>query len=374
MVFVLWIFFSDAFAANYIWDTSASGGYQAGDGTWGIDSYWTINGTTLNPWPGTGNTATFAGSNGNYAITVSGTQNVNGLTFSNSQYTISNGTLSLKGSPISVAGGVSALISSIISGSNGLTLSGGGTLTLSGSNFNLGITTINSGILSVNTLANGGVNCAVGASANGPANLVINGGILQYTGSGSTTNRRFTIGSSGSSIDASGTGTVIFSATGAITISGAGTRTFTLTGTNTGNNRLACTVGDDGSGNKTNIVKTGPGVWQRTSNSSYTGYTAIYDGTLSVNAVLNGGSNSRLGKSGNAAGNLIIDGGTLRYYGNTVSNSNRLFTLGTNGGTLEIIGGGSLSLSNTGFVVISGVGNRTLNLTGTNANDIIFRR
>src|SRR6185436_20153736 len=63
----------------------------------------------------------------------------------------------------------------------------------------------------------------------------------------------------------------------------------------------------------------------------------VYEGTtLTVNTLLNGGANSSIGSSTNDASNLVIQGSTLKYAG-TGSNgtTNRLFTVGTGGATLE---------------------------------------
>ena len=82
-------------ATDFIWDISNSMGIQAGNGTWGIDEYWTADGSYLVPWPGAGNTATFSGTDGPYQITVDGTQEVDSLTFLSSTYTLTGGTIDL---------------------------------------------------------------------------------------------------------------------------------------------------------------------------------------------------------------------------------------------------------------------------------------
>jgi len=70
-------------AANLFWDTSTGTDIQNGNGTWGTDSFWTTDGTTLTAWGGKADQAFFGGSNtlaaspsGDFTITVSGTQAV----------------------------------------------------------------------------------------------------------------------------------------------------------------------------------------------------------------------------------------------------------------------------------------------------------
>jgi fibronectin-binding autotransporter adhesin len=82
--------------------------------------------------------------------------------------------------------------------------------------------------LEVSTLANGGANSSIGASPNAAANLYIHAGTLKYVGAGSTTDRLFTIGTGGATLDASGTGAVVFSNTGAAVTADAADITGTL--------------------------------------------------------------------------------------------------------------------------------------------------
>ena len=103
--------------------------------------------------------------------------------------------------------------------------------------------------------------------------------------------------------------------------------------------------------------------------NTYTGATSITGGTLSVSSILNGGVASNLGQSSNAAANLVLNGGTLLYTG-AGNTTDRLFTLGTNAGSvINASGTGALVFANTGAVAMSAGGARILTLTGTNTAD-----
>lgn len=78
---------------------------------------------------------------------------------------------------------------------------------------------------------------------------------------------------------------------------------------------------------------------------------------------------SGIGISTSAAGNLVLNGGTLQYTGAATS-TNRLFTLNTAGGAIDASGTGALTLAATGTV--GGSGTRTLTLTGTNTGANTF--
>ncbi len=70
--------------------------------------------------------------------------------------------------------------------------------------------------LVVDDLANGGVASSIGSATSDAANLFIQGSTLKYVGTGDSTNRLFTIGTGGATLNSSGTGAVIFSNTGVL--------------------------------------------------------------------------------------------------------------------------------------------------------------
>jgi autotransporter-associated beta strand protein len=82
--------------------------------------------------------------------------------------------------------------------------------------------------LVVDKLSNGGVASSIGAASSDAANLFIQGGTLKYVGTGDSTNRLFTIGTGGATLDASGAGAVAFTNTGAVGRDEAEDRTGTL--------------------------------------------------------------------------------------------------------------------------------------------------
>jgi fibronectin-binding autotransporter adhesin len=255
----------------------------------------------------------------------------------------------------------------VVSGTGSFVKTGAGTTIFSGTNTYAGTTTLNGGTLSVATLANGGTGSGIGSASNAAANLVLNGGTLQYTGTGTaSTDRLLTIGTAGGTLDASGTGAVNFTNAGALALTSAGTaRSFALAGSNTGANTLAAVIGNSGAG-VTSVTKSGAGTWALTGTNSYTGATTINGGILVVSSLANGGSNSGIGASTNAATNLSINGGTLQYTGAGAS-TDRLLTIGASGGTIDSSGSGALIFTNAGALIQSGTGiARTLTLAGSN--------
>jgi autotransporter-associated beta strand protein len=298
------------------------------DGSWDT--------TTANNWAVNGVAQLWA--NGNTAL------------FDDSAPGETNVVLNAPISPLSVTVNSSAKTYSItssganlIGGSGGFTKSGNSTLTLAGGvNTYSGPTTVNGGALSVGALANGGAASDIGAASSAAGNLVLNGGTLNYTGAGGSSDRLFTLGTGNGSIASSGSGALTLNNAGAVALSGTGARTLTLGGSDANDNTLAATLADGGGA--TALTKNGSGKWVLTGNNTYSGATTIANGTLQVGV---GGASGSLG-SGN-----IINNGSL------VFNTSSTLTNGSVSGT------GTITKDGSGTVILPGdnsyAGSTTIN-------------
>lgn len=247
----------------------------------------------------------------------------------------------------------SLLVSAVLWNAGTLSKTGPGTAILSFANIYAGPTILNGGILSTQLLANGGAASGIGMSNSAAANLVLDGGTLQYTGTGASTDRQFTLTANGGGIDASGSGALNFTSTAAITLSGAGARALTLTGSNTGSNTLAVVLGDNGG--SSSLIKAGVGRWALTASNSYTGGTVLNAGTLQVSADAN---------LGDAAGALTFNGGTLQ---NTAAfSSDRAVTVNSGGGVFQTDADLTMSGVMSGSGALTKTGATALILTGAN--------
>lgn len=279
------------------------------------------------------------------------------------------GAVQLTNKTLTLSSGGGWTFAGAINGTGNLIKNGAATQFLSGcASTYTGITTINAGVLSVDCLTNGGIASAIGAASNAASNLVLNGGTLQYTGAGGTTDHQLTLGPSATSaLDASGTGAVQYTNTAALAFSSANTaQTVTLTGTNTGNNSLAAQITDNVTG-KSSVSKAGTGTWiLNNTGSNYTGVTTIAGGVLGVSKLSNGGQASSIGSSSNIASNLVIGSGSTLLYTGSGDTTDRLFTLSTGVSFISSSGTGAVVFSNTGSASYLSSGNRTLALGGTN--------
>jgi fibronectin-binding autotransporter adhesin len=229
-----------------------------------------------------------------------------------------------------------ALTSSLGSGPGPLTKIGGGTLTLNSTAALTGSTTLSAG------------NITLGASdAIGAGDLSIAAGSTLAMGAFNATVGNITLPNSA---------TVALTGTG--TLTGSGTMTASR-----------ATISPLLAGSM-NLIKQTAAVTLTLSNpaNTYTGYTHVQDGTLSIASVANAGVASSLGAptGDNAAirlGNLAT-AGTLAYTGGLGSTDRMIVLAGTTGGaTIDGSGTGALTLA--GDITGTEYGTKILTLTGT---------
>ena len=248
----------------------------------------------------------------------------------------------------------------------GLTKNGAGLLLLQGAQAYDGTTTVNEGMLKVDTGSRLG-----GGSASNNNNLTVRqDGALDINGNN--------------------LGVAAFNGAGAVTNSSATAATLTIGNNNQSGYYSGLITGNLG------ITKAGTGgAMSITGANTFTGATTLGGGTLIVNNLANIGVASAIG-AGDATNNatnaasLVFNGGTLRYQGsnsvlfqNTQTPSvstDRLFTLAANG-SIESSGSfgaptlsytsnnAALVFSNTAPVAFSGAGARTLTLAGDSNGD-----
>ena len=156
-------------SASVNWDANGSTAGDGGAGTWDSATQSRFKngaaGTTFIRWvnstTGNDHAAVFGGTAGTVSVGASGVT-ASGLTFDVTGYTVQSNIVTLAGTTptISVTTAAhSAIISSTLAGSNGLTKSGAGTLTLTVGNTYTGTTSVNSGTLAL--AINGNISTSV---------------------------------------------------------------------------------------------------------------------------------------------------------------------------------------------------------------------
>lgn len=289
------------------------------------------------------NTQTFSGAN--LAIALSGaatftSNSTGGLTFASTLASFNNGgnLLTLAGTSTSA----NNLIAEVIAGTGGLTKSGSGTWTLSAANTYSGATTVTAGILAYGT--NNAINTGT---------VTVNGGtaILDLGA-----NRTDTVG------------TVTVAGGGSIT--GSGTSALTTTGTFEMQSGSVSAI----LGGAVALNKTTAGTVTLSGANTYTGTTAINDGTLVLNTTAAAAISSTTVTIGDGVGGAAS--AVLRLAQNNQINDAAAITLGSDGqfdvnGQTETVG----SLAGSGKILlaagqlIGGGNNTSTTFSGTLAGD-----
>ncbi|TIX49717.1 hypothetical protein [Alteraurantiacibacter aquimixticola] len=385
-----------AFAQSLEWDgagATANGTVEGGSGTWdAATANWTSDGGTTNEaWNG-GDVAVFGGTAG--TVTVSGTQDVGGLTFQTDGYAVTGGTVNFvsPNTGITVETGV-ANIGSDITSATGLVKSGEGELILSGDLAINGALNLADGRL---TFAGGGTVTGVtqvsAQSAFTSIHLDMGGadlnvqGLTLSAGSSSFNNGTFTV----STITRLGTGESDFVLAGTGELLKAFATTFTLNGQST----LSGPVNVDGG--ELVISATG-GLNNADAITIASGATLNVDGggnnALSDTAIIDNsgtleltGSDETIGAifgSGNInlnANTLTFGDGTDREISGVISGSGVLDFSGseqlvlsgnsTMTGTIAITGGGLVELTGSTMGGVSMTTNGTFDNFGTVSGNV----
>ncbi|CDX31025.1 Outer membrane autotransporter barrel domain [Mesorhizobium sp. SOD10] len=352
----------------------------------------------------------------NQLMTVDAGATLDLASINNTVGALNGGGLVTLGSATLTANGNTGSFSGTISGAGGFTKIGGGSQTFAGcNNTYTGATTIQ-GLVIVDCLANGGAASGIGASSSASSSLVFGGSMLRYTGGTVTTDRGFTLQSTGQ-IDVTnpattltftgtvtgagqlqkyGAGTLVLSGnnnnTGGVNVQAGILRAGSATAFGTGSYTLANVAGavlDLNGYNMSTSVLSGGGpaggnIQLGAGTLTLTGGTATYAGLITGTGGLvkaGGGTQVLSGCSSNYTGGTSVTGGTLQVQcltnGGTNSSigasSNAAGNLVVNNGILNYVGAGNstdrlMTIGGTAQILSSGTG--AINFTNTGA--IVF--
>jgi fibronectin-binding autotransporter adhesin len=303
----------------------AGGGFSSyGTGGLTISANITFGTSTTTQWVGPMYLGTAAGTS-NSAITLSG---LISLSADDGTFFVANGSGGA-GSDSSTA-----TISGVVSGTYGLFKFGPGKLKLTNTNTYSGATYIYNGTLETSVLSNASLASSIGTGSTITLSQLTNPK-LRYIGSSTTTNRVIYLSNS-CTLDASGTGALVFSGNFSVA---SGASTVTLDGSNTDDNRVGVLAGGGFLG--FGILKTGTGTW-------------LIDATVSSNW-------------GSRTGTTTVSAGTLKARTHTTAT---LFPLGTGpvvlAGTLQVI-----NINTNPAISLSSIAVTSLTTSGGSARIII---
>jgi autotransporter-associated beta strand protein len=282
--------------------------------------------------------------------------------------TLSSAINDYAGKGVTKSGTSAFLITQSIPSPGTVTISGG-TLAFSGTGNLASAYELRGGVIA----ASGTFNRTLGTVAATNINFAAgsNGGFAAYGGALNVSTNLGTLGTTGNSLTA--TSQLILGssiADNVVTLStalalGTAARTILLVDNpNSANDAAAISGIISGAGG--GLTVTGSGTLTLSGVNTYTGVTTLSGGVLSVATIGNGGAAGNLGAASNAAANLVFNGGTLRYTGDTAT-TNRNFTLtaGTTG-TIDVT---------TNALTISGESTATTGaLTKAGAGTLVLTR
>jgi autotransporter-associated beta strand protein len=250
---------------------------------------------------------------------------------------------------------VDLLISSVVSGSAGLTKDGAGTMDLSAANTYTGTTTVTAGILRASNTV---VTSTNGAFGNNNNNISLNGGTIQSNTA--TFSKPISVAATNSALDAYGSARIISST---INKSAAGTFTLNIGGTTAASaegQELTLSGAISNTTTTLNLNKVGTSTVILSGSNSFSGTTTITAGILRANSDVISGNNGAFGNTSSSSA-TILNGGTLQI--NTATFSRGIAVNATNS-TIDAYGSARTVSANINQNV---GGTFNLNVGGTTA-------
>ncbi len=291
--------------------------------------------------------------------TTSGT-----LTFANTVNNTYTGTTTIsEGSVTGSATNVVSISGNLVVGS----ASGGNAASFSGNGNN---TNNFDGTKSITVYSNGSVSFGSGSSQATSAVTILGGSVSGQVYQGATVNMTggtwsaTSYGNVQSFTSSASSSTAVVSGS---LLGGQATRTFTVAD---GVAAIDLLFSGGTASSTSSLTKAGAGYMSMTGTKAYTGNTTLSGGTLAAAVLADGGVNSSIGASSNAATNLRLGNGTTFEYTGSGHSTDRLFTVnGTaaaDSATLNASGTGAANFTNTGSIAWGTTAQtRTLKLGGT---------
>jgi fibronectin-binding autotransporter adhesin len=217
----------------------------------------------------------------------------------------------------------------------------GGVFKLANANMNMWGSTVDRPVVN----ANNTIAVAAGATFDWTANKLAFAGLSDQDGGGGTVTSSASSASTGVAIAIAGSGNYAFS----------GLVTDTATKASLG---LSVAITNGGSQTLSNV------------GNAYSGPTTLLKGTLAVQKMSLGGQASSVGNSANIATNLVLNGGGLRYVGSG-DTTDRLFQIGSNGGTIDSSGSGAVVFTNSGSASVIDASHTGTLSTGSNVITVV---